>query len=540
MLNKRELKVHEEAIPVEVYADRIGSEAILSIVARAQEATGIPDTSGMVQSFLNLMLEVAQAGVAYFLQLDAATNELFITHVRGDPESQYLIGLRLNCQQDLPGLSLYETRVAMIGDLTSDPDWLRAINPATSIEKKNVISVPVTHLGKILGLIQIFNYQHTELDLLLILVNQLGVELERRETFGQLQQSNDRLLTLVDMLGEIAGTLDRNTLLHMVTENAAHLVNAERSTLFLVNPNTSETIYQVAYQPPMKNSKHTAAQPAARLAKKESRSSTLQEEKLSHFNRSAITVPLRSGAHRNEEGQNDSYVLGGLMVLDNTRASFQEEDARLMRILANQTSTFLQVAEMYETTEELFLGAIKSLITAIEAKDSYTEGHSQRVSDYSVVIAKELGFDESQVNDIRIGSLLHDIGKIGIPDSILLKKGRLSPEEMETMRGHPQTGVNILSQVKLLNPMRPAILEHHERLDGSGYPAKLSDQQISWMGRIVAVADVYDAMTSTRPYRQALSSQEVLAYLNEQVGILFDEPCVQALKSALLRVDPLN
>ena len=102
-----------------------------------------------------------------------------------------------------------------------------------------------------------------------------------------------------------------------------------------------------------------------------------------------------------------------------------------MRILANQASTFLQVAEMYESTGELFLGVIKSLITAIDAKDPYTQGHSQRVSDYSVLIARELGLDETLVNDIRIGSLLHDIGKIGIPDSILLKNGQLNREEIE-------------------------------------------------------------------------------------------------------------
>ena len=113
------------------------------------------------------------------------------------------------------------------------------------------------------------------------------------------------------------------------------------------------------------------------------------------------------------------------MVMNKPNASFQEEDAQLMQILANQASTFLQVAEIYESTEELFLGVIQSLVTAIDAKDPYTQGHSQRVSDYSVLIAQELGLDETLVTDIRIGSLLHDIGKIGIPDSILLKKGPL-------------------------------------------------------------------------------------------------------------------
>ncbi len=181
--------------------------------------------------------------------------------------------------------------------------------------------------------------------------------------------------------------------------------------------------------------------------------------------------------------------------------------------------------------------SLNRLITAIDAKDKYTQGHSQRVSDFSVSIARELGLDETAVNDIRIGSLLHDIGKIGIPDSILLKNGKLSDIESELMKGHPRTGVNILSQVKLLDPMRPAILEHHERLDGSGYPLKLSDKQISWMGRIVAVADVYDAMTSNRPYRPALRGDVVLTYLHEKASILFDASCVHALDDILARAN---
>jgi HD-GYP domain-containing protein (c-di-GMP phosphodiesterase class II) len=152
-----------------------------------------------------------------------------------------------------------------------------------------------------------------------------------------------------------------------------------------------------------------------------------------------------------------------------------------------------------------------------------------------VLISRELGLDESLVNDIRIGSLLHDIGKIGISDSILLKEDKLSPEEYTIIKRHPKTGENILSQVKLLKPMLPAISEHHERLDGSGYPLRKIGQQISIMGRIVAVADVFDAMTSHRPYRPALSVPKVLSYLKENAGKLFDPSCVQALEKILAK-----
>jgi len=315
-----------------------------------------------------------------------------------------------------------------------------------------------------------------------------------------------------------------------------------------VDPDTRDMIFQVAYQSPDRENspisvKNQGLAPALNESNRpawnhpltNTHSTQFQTGEFSYFNRTAITVPLRTEPPTSDPTDDRKHILGGLMVLNTQNASFQEEDAQLMHIMANQASTFLQVAEMYETSGELFLGVIKALATAVDAKDPYIQGHSQRVSDYSVQIALELGLDETLVNDLRIGSLFHDIGKIGIPDGILLKNGKLTESELEFIKLHPQKGVNILSQVKLLEPMTPAILEHHERLDGSGYPAKLKDKQISWMGRIVAVADVYDAMTSNRPYRLGLSNREVMSYLHEKAGILFDVECVHALEQILSR-----
>jgi len=521
---------------------------VLSIMARANEIAHVVDLSDMVQSMLDLMMEINLADSANFFQLDPAMDDLVMTHVSGDAESQYLIGLRLNRQQRLPGMGLCDTRMVVVGDLNSEPDWLHAVDPVSAVRKKNVINLPIKIKERTLGVIQIFNYQQAQLDLLTVLADRLAVEIERRNEVNTTRLSNQRLLTLVDMLGEVSRTLDRNRILHLVTENASRLVGAERSSIFLVDPNTRELIFQVAYQSPDPgltpksgdNSTHSAISHGAGGSVKNhpgkiSHPGNIQAGEFSYFNRSSITVPLRSDPSGNDLTDDRNHVLGGLMVLNKQNASFQEEDAQLMSILANQASAFLQIAEMYESAGDLFLGVIKALTTAVDAKDPSTQGHSQRVSDYSVMIACELGLDETSVNDLRIGSLFHDIGKIGIPDAILSKNGKLTDHEKEFIKLHPRTGVNILSQVKLLEPMTPAILEHHERLDGSGYPSKLIDKQISWMGRIVAVADVYDAMTSNRPYRMGLCSQDVLAYLDENAGKLFDRECVRALGQALNR-----
>jgi putative nucleotidyltransferase with HDIG domain len=380
------------------------------------------------------------------------------------------------------------------------------------------------------------------------LSHRFTLELGHRLEVDTTRQSNQRLWSLIQVLSEVAGTLDRNRLLHLVTEHATRLVDAERSSVFLVDPSTNEMVFQVAYRPSEQEILQSIAekieysanlnnsnQPVSRSVGNPQKTDNPEVNEFGFFNRSAITAPLRSDSLSRKPNADQKHVMGGLMVINKQNASFHKEDAQLMQILADQTSTFLQVAEMYESAGELFLGVIKSLAAAIDAKDPYTQGHSQRVSDYSVLISQVLGLEESLINDIRIGSLLHDIGKIGIPDSILLKEDELTPEEFAIIRGHPNTGVNILSQVKLLEPMLPAIAEHHERLDGSGYPFNMTTRQISLMGRIVAVADVFDAMTSNRPYRPALSVSKVLKYLEENVGKLFDSACVQALANILAK-----
>ncbi len=468
-------------------------DRILSIFRRADDIAGTPEPTNLVQDLLNLITEICQAESANFFQMDELADDLVLTHVSGGNRGQYLIGLRLHQPRlGLPGMSLDETKIMDMEDLRSNLEWLRIIDPVIAANIKVLINLPVINKGHTIGVILIVNYQHAELDLLAIMASRLAAELDRRQEIDTARRSNERLLTLVDMLREVAGTLDRNQLLHLVTEDAARLVDSERSSLILVDPNTSEMVFQVAYQPPEqgrnpetdeKDSRRQKFHFSKKTNKNDSARPNLQEGEFSYFNRSTITVPLCSGPLAPDQSEDNLQVIGGLMVMNKSGAAFQDEDAQLMRILANQASTFLQVAEMYEGTEELFLGVIRALVTAIDAKDPYTQGHSQRVSDYSVMIARELDLEENLINDIRIGSLLHDIGKIGISDSILLKKGTLNYEENELIREHPRTGVNILSQVKLLDPMRPAILEHHERLDGSGYPARLVDNRYpGWVG----------------------------------------------------------
>ena len=157
-----------------------------------------------------------------------------------------------------------------------------------------------------------------------------------------------------------------------------------------------------------------------------------------------------------------------------------------------------------EASEAEIRSVLAALITALDAREAYTKGHSVRVAEYSVGIANKLGLSQAAQQQLHMAALLHDIGKIGVPDSVLLKPGRLSDEEFAVMATHPDTGARILASVKTLAGILPGIRHHHERHDGKGYPDGLAGDRIPLSARIIALADAYDAMTTDRPYRQGL------------------------------------
>jgi putative nucleotidyltransferase with HDIG domain len=516
-------------------------QAFLDFLNRANDLACVASQDELHRQGLELIRDAAQAASAVYFRLDSQTDELIVAAVSGDNHSQHLVGLRFKRRDGVLDAILNRADAAIVGELPEDPRWLRAVQPETASRLHNVIGLSLESRGQMLGVVQLYNFRSPDLDLLNLLCNRLALEIERREMLENERRSNQRLRMLIDALGQVAGTLDRSQLLRLVTEQASRLVGAERSSLLLVDPDTREMLFQVAYQSPERQSplvgRHS---PACDREPTRPRPGARENNQFNYFSRSAITVPITVGPRSPDQGDDAAQTLGGLMALKNSGVPFEPEDLQVLEILADQTSTFLQVAELYESTGELMLDAIKALVAAIDAKDPYTQGHSQRVSDYSVMIAQELGLNETQVHQVRIGSLLHDVGKIGIPDAILKKPDRLTPDEYIEIQKHPLTGMNILKQVKMLEPMLPAIVEHHERLSGSGYPYGLRGEQISLMGRIVAVADVFDAMTSHRPYRAALSVAEVLEYLKDQSGISFDADCVLALERIIERANDLG
>ncbi len=181
-----------------------------------------------------------------------------------------------------------------------------------------------------------------------------------------------------------------------------------------------------------------------------------------------------------------------------------------------------ELKDTYDKLERAYMESIQTLRYTVEAKDTYTRGHSDRVSEFSVLIGKHLGLPDEDLKVLQIGGLFHDIGKIGVPDSILLKEGKLTDDEYSEIKNHPTIGAHILSNATIFQNIIPIVKHHHEKYDGNGYPAKLKGEDIPYFARIAAIADTFDAMTSKRTYRDALPLEVVASEIERCKGTQFD------------------
>lgn len=203
-------------------------------------------------------------------------------------------------------------------------------------------------------------------------------------------------------------------------------------------------------------------------------------------------------------------------------ADISSYDTQLLEASASHLGSVLETARLYEQQATMFLGTISSLIRALDAKDPYTRGHSDRVAALARQLARKAGLGEKTAERYHIAGLLHDVGKIGVPEAVLCKPGRLTDEEFGFIMRHPQIGYNILDGVPGMQDLLPGVLHHHERYDGKGYPGGLAGEDIPLIARVLCLADTFDAMSSNRAYRSAMTRDTVLAEITKCAGTQFD------------------
>ena len=341
----------------------------------------------------------------------------------------------------------------------------------------------------------------------------------------------------------VSSTLDLRELLTKIMSTATKVMRCETSTVYLIDEQTNELYFHIVSGDPNVGAKlqEIRLPMGTGLAgwcaqnnkpiivpdtEKDPRFFKGADKKSGFVTRSMICVPMRL----------KDRVIGVLQVLNRTGTiPFNDHDLEMLENMANQAVSSIENARLYENIQKVYLSTIEVLATAIDAKDPYTQGHSRRVTQYSVAIAEEMNLSPKEVEDIRYAGLLHDVGKIGIKDSIIRKPGRLTDEEYAIIKKHPAIGAKILRPVDFLADKIPGVLHHHEYYDGRGYPDHLTGEDIPLAGRIICVADAFDAMTTNRPYRKGLTVKTAVGELKKFSGKQFDPVCVEAFLKAFDR-----
>lgn len=366
--------------------------------------------------------------------------------------------------------------------------------------------------------------------------NSLATFLELELVHLRLEEMN----ALLEVGRVVSSTLDLRELLTKIMKTTTEVMRCETSTVYLVDKaanelyfhivsgdsNVSEKLQEIRLPMGTGLAGWCALNNAPVIVpdtSKDPRFFKGADKKSGFVTRSMICVPM---SHKDN-------VVGVLQVLNRTgEIPFNDHDLDTLENVANQAVSAIENARLYENIQKIYLSTIEVLATAIDAKDPYTQGHSRRVTQYSVAIAEQMNLPVAEIENIRYAGLLHDVGKIGIKDSIIRKPGRLTDEEYGIIKMHPSIGARILRPVDFLADKIPGVLYHHEYYDGRGYPEGLEGDDIPLAGRIICVADAFDAMTTNRPYRKGLSVNTVIAELKKFSGKQFDPKCVEAFLQA--------
>jgi len=336
------------------------------------------------------------------------------------------------------------------------------------------------------------------------------LEAELARTRAESAQRIRELEMMLHLAEQINQSLALPVVLHSIMQAAETLTRAEASSLLLYDPETDELFFEVATgekgeevkQVRIKRGQgfagHVLATGEALLVNdvaNDPRHAKVVDQQSGFVTRNLIAVPLRIG----------ETVKGVLEVLNSRDGFFAPSDVAALQTLSTLCAIAIDKAQAHQALQELFWDLVRAMVAMLDARNPYTRGHSERVTEFSVAIAKEMGLSDADCERIRLSALLHDIGKVGIPDAILLKDGRLTDEEFAIMKRHPEIGYRILEPIDQMRPYLAGVRYHHERLSGKGYPLGLKGDEIPLDARIIAVADVFDALTSDRPYRPALA-----------------------------------
>ncbi|MFP4466175.1 MAG: GAF domain-containing protein [Candidatus Goldiibacteriota bacterium] len=520
-------------------------ETEVKILKQVTEITGEKiDIKRILDRFLAAVMDETGSEAGSFLMIDEVTDTLYFAAARG-AAGKNVMKFRLAMGEGIAGWVAQNGVPIITPDAGKDRRHSRKISRATGYETRNMLCVPVKYEKEILGVIQLLNkkkngvFTQEDVDIvqpflvyIAVLIKNAALAIENRKRIQSLEH-------VMDLTKYVNSTLDLDTLLEITLDISTKMLGGEAGSILFVDNDSDELVFAAATGKKKEKLKKRRVPAGSGIAgwvaredvslvvpdvKNDPRFCSKTDEDTKFKTRSILAVPLRT----------KDKLIGVVEVINKKGGSrFDEQDKALLEALANQAAVAIENARLYSETKDMFLNTVKSLAAAIDTKDAYTRGHSEGVTELSVVIAKELGFSNAEIEELRIAALFHDIGKIGIEENILRKPSKLTKAEYAEIKKHPDFAANILRSIPQLENIIPIIRHHHERYDGNGYPAGLKGDEIPYYSRIIAIADTVDAMTTDRPYRKAMPFSASIKEIKKCSGTQFDPDLAAAAAAAL-------
>jgi len=414
----------------------------------------------------------------------------------------------------------------LIGD-AANCEFARILPGTDSIDESQVV-VPLTFGTRVVGVIVISKlglnqFDEDDMRLLEVLAGHAAVALENASLYEAARREAERATALLDFSRQLSSAEGMDAVVDRIVELSAAALGSPCASLWWQDAVGGDVLLQATHGYPELDRERLARMVFPHELAAEHLTSKEPFVVANEFPAAVAPMTLDGGR------------LGCIAIALADGAEFGERQLRLLAGIAHQAKLALTNAGSFDTLERTFLETVEALANALEANDEYTSSHARWITDLALKVGQELGLEGTSLKRLELGALFHDIGKIGIPETILSKPGPLTPEEREIVETHPELGEKIIAPIDRLEEVRPIVRHCHERYDGDGYPDRLAGEAIPIESRIILVCDAYHAMTTDRPYRKRLAAGEALRRLHDAAGTQFDprvvEVCARVLAS---------
>ncbi|MDD2717135.1 MAG: GAF domain-containing protein [Candidatus Wallbacteria bacterium] len=512
----------------------------LSILFQINKAIStILDLDTLLSKIIDLVVKVMKVEHASLMLLNKDSEELEIKAAIG-LEEQIIRDTKIPMGEGISGYVAKTGVPLLIKDLKNDRQFSRYYRK--ELKANSLLSVPLILRNEIIGVINLNNkkggeaFNSDDCNLMETIAIQVASAIANARLYEKATEKLQELSMINSLGNRFSSSLNIEKVLSLFINEVQRIFNADRASLMLLDNEGKKLKIKQVYGIPERERKITfeigegVAGLSVKMKKPILVKNTNRSDEYKKFfpdggEYSLITVPL---IFKNK--------ILGVINLERDLSHFQafsQENLELLTTIAYQGANALENANLYTELINLYLTTIQSLAAAIDAKDPYTHGHSKRVAEYAVAISRKIGCTLEELEVIKHTALLHDIGKIGVPEKILMKPGKLTREEFEEIKKHPVLGTEIIKSIKFLEEVSLFLKHHHERFDGKGYPDSLAGEDIPLGSRIISIADTFDAMTSDRPYRKSCSRERAMEELKTCAGHQFDPILVDAFISVL-------